>query len=254
MKKVIIYARVSTGKQTVEQQERTVFAWLAVHNMQATHTITDEGVSGGVSYAQRNLGKTVLPMLAKGDTLIVSEISRLGRSMSDINKLVADELKPRGVRLVVVQMGIDLNCAEIRALDEMLLFAFSFAAQLEKELIQNRTRSAMEVRKEKLRAEGSYTSKSGRTVIHLGNAPGTDLSKAQAASAIKRTEQARANPNNRIIWGLIGGPNPPSSAQLRDMADRLNAMGVLTSTRLTFTPERVRSAYHNLKKIYRNAQ
>lgn len=251
MNKVVIYARVSTGKQTVEQQERTVFAWLSNHSMTATHTITDEGVSGGVSYMQRNLGKIVLPMLSKGDVLIVSEISRLGRSMSDINKLVTDELKPRGVRLVVVQMGIDLNCSDIRALDEMLLFAFSFAAQLEKELIQNRTRSAMAVRKEKLRTEGSYTSKSGKTVTHLGNASGVDLSKAQAASAKKRTDKARENTNNRIIWGLIGGPNPPTSTQLRDMAERLNTMGILTSTRLVFTPERVRSTYHNLKRIYR---
>src|SRR5574344_1223539 len=100
-------------------------------------------------------------MLERGDMLIVSEISRLGRSMSDINKLVSDELKPRGVRLVVVQMGIDLDCANIKALDEMLLFAFSFAAQLEKELIQNRTQSAIEVRKQKLKNEGSFVSKKG---------------------------------------------------------------------------------------------
>ena len=251
MKKVIIYARVSTGKQTIDQQERTVFAWLAAHNMEATHTITDEGVSGGVSYTNRNLGQTVIPMLTKGDTLIVSEISRLGRSMSDINKLVTDELKPRGVRLVVVQMGVDLNCAEIRALDEMLLFAFSFAAQLEKELIQNRTRSAIEVRKNKLKEKGSFVSKSGRTVTHLGNEKGTDMTRAQTASAEKRTEQARQNPNNKIIWGIIGGVTPPTSTQLREMAGKLNDMGITTSTKLTFTPERVRSAYHNLKRIYR---
>ena len=251
MNKVIIYARVSTSKQTLEQQERTVFEWLKAHNMQHTHTISDEGVSGGVSYKDRNLGKQVIPMLERGDMLIVSEISRLGRSMSDINKLVSDELKPRGVRLVVVQMGIDLDCANIKALDEMLLFAFSFAAQLEKELIQNRTQSAIEVRKQKLKNEGSFVSKKGNVVTHLGNAKGVDLSKANEASAKARTEKARNDKNNKIIWGVVGLNGTPTSDDLQRMSLQLNQMGVNTSTGLEFTPERVRTTFHNLKRIFR---
>lgn len=250
MNKVIIYARVSTSKQTLEQQERTVFEWLKAHNMQHTHTISDEGVSGGVSYKDRNLGKQVIPMLERGDMLIVSEISRLGRSMSDINKLVSDELKPRGVRLVVVQMGIDLDCANIKALDEMLLFAFSFAAQLEKELIQNRTQSAIEVRKQKLKNEGSFVSKKGNVVTHLGNAKGVNLSKANEASAKARTEKARNDKNNKIIWGVIGQNGTPTAEDVQRMSLQLNQMGVNTSTGLQFTPERVRTTFHNLKRIF----
>ena len=250
MNKVVIYARVSTSKQTLEQQERTVFEWLKAHNMQHTHTISDEGVSGGVSYKDRNLGKQVIPMLGRGDMLIVSEISRLGRSMSDINKLVSDELKPRGVRLVVVQMGIDLDCANIKALDEMLLFAFSFAAQLEKELIQNRTQSAIEVRKQKLKNEGSFVSKKGNVVTHLGNAKGVDLSKANEASAKARREKAKNDPNNKIIWGVVGLNDTPTSDDLQRMTIQLNQMGVKSASGMEFTPERLRSVYHNLKRIY----
>lgn len=249
--KIIIYARVSTSKQTLEQQERTVFEWLKAHNMQHTHTISDEGVSGGVSYKDRNLGKQVIPILERGDMLIVSEISRLGRSMSDINKLVSDELKPRGVRLVVVQMGIDLDCANIKALDEMLLFAFSFAAQLEKELIQNRTQSAIEVRKQKLKNEGSFVSKKGNVITHLGNAKGVNLSKANEASAKARTEKARNDKNNKIIWGVIGQNGTPTAEDVQRMSLQLNQMGVNTSTGLQFTPERVRTTFHNLKRIFR---
>ena len=248
--KVIIYARVSTSKQTLEQQERTVFEWLKAHNIQHTHTISDEGVSGGVSYKDRNLGKQVIPMLGRGDMLIVSEISRLGRSMSDINKLVSDELKPRGVRLVVVQMGIDLDCANIKALDEMLLFAFSFAAQLEKELIQNRTQSAIEVRKQKLKNDGSFVSKKGNVVTHLGNAKGVDLSKANEASAKARREKAKNDPNNKIIWGVGGLNGTPTSDDLQRMTIQLNQMGVKSASGMEFTPERLRSTYHNLKRIY----
>ena len=249
--KVIIYARVSTNKQTLEQQERTVLEWLKSRNIQHTHIISDEGVSGGVSYKERNLGKQVIPMLERGDMLIVSEVSRLGRSMSDINKLVSDELKPRGIRLVVVQMGIDLDCANIKALDEMLLFAFSFAAQLEKELIQNRTQSAIDVRKQKLKEEGSFVSKSGRVVTHLGNGKGVDLSKANEASAQARREKARNDKNNKIIWGVIGQNGTPTAEDVQRMSLQLNQMGVNTSTGLEFTPERVRTTFHNLKRIFR---
>lgn len=249
--KVIVYARVSTNKQTLEQQERTVLEWLKSRNIQHTHIISDEGVSGGVSYKERNLGKQVIPMLERGDMLIVSEVSRLGRSMSDINKLVSDELKPRGIRLVVVQMGIDLDCANIKALDEMLLFAFSFAAQLEKELIQNRTQSAIDVRKQKLKEEGSFVSKSGRVVKHLGNEKGVDLSKANEASAKARTKKARNDKNNKIIWGVIGQGGTPTAEDVQRMSLQLNQMGVNTSTGLQFTPERVRTTFHNLKRIFR---
>ena len=47
--KVIIYSRVSTEKQTLEQQERTINEWLNCHNLKATHEVKEEGVSGKVS-------------------------------------------------------------------------------------------------------------------------------------------------------------------------------------------------------------
>lgn len=252
LKKVIVYTRVSTEKQTLAQQERTVFEWLKAHNLEATHTVSDEGVSGGVSYRYRNLGKEVIPMLRHGDMLIVSEISRLGRSMSDINKLVSEELKPRGVRLVVVQMGLDLNCANMNALDEMILFAFSFAAQLEKELIQERTQSAINVRKEAIRKNGSFVSKSGRTVTSLGRPKGVDLSGANEASVRAKKERARNEPNNKIIWGIVGMNGIPTAEETQRMSVQLNQMGVKTAAGLDFTPERVRTAYHNMKKYMLN--
>ena len=116
--------------------------------MKVDEVISDEGVSGGVSYAKRNLGKKLLPKTKEGDMIIVSEISRLGRSMFDLNLLIHNELKPRKLRLVVVSMGIDLRCDKITAIDELILNNFSFAAQLEKQLIQERTLSALQVKKQ----------------------------------------------------------------------------------------------------------
>lgn len=145
--RVFLYGRVSTSQQTLEQQERTAYEWLNAHGMTVDEIITDEGVSGGVSYIDRNLGKKLLPMTKEGDMIVVSEISRLGRSMYDLSKLIHTELKPRKLRLVVVSMGIDLRCDKLTAIDELILNNFSFAAQLEKQLISERTLSALQVKK-----------------------------------------------------------------------------------------------------------
>lgn len=255
MSKIIIYSRVSTDKQTLEQQERTVYEWLRNHGMSATHEISDEGVSGGVSYKDRNLGKNVLPMLENGDTLIVAEVSRIGRSMSDINKFVNDELKPRGVRLVIVQMGIDIDCAHLKAIDEMLLFSFGFAAQLEKELIQERTQSAIDVRKQRLATDGSFVSKKGNVCTRLGNPTDEGLARARAKSAKIRTEMARLSENNQAIWAVVsrhatgGGMTREQAARAAiELADK----GISTPTGKPFTTNRARYCFHNLKHIFTN--
>ena len=145
--KVYLYSRVSTDLQSTAQQERTAYEWLKAHNMQVDEVVSDEGISGGVSFADRNLGRVLLPKMNTGDVLIVSEVSRLGRSMFDLSKLIHTELKPRKIRLVCVSMGIDLRCDKMTAIDELILNNFSFAAQLEKQLISERTLSALAVKR-----------------------------------------------------------------------------------------------------------
>lgn len=251
MRNIIIYSRVSTDRQTLAQQERTVSEWLKFHNLTATAEIADEGISGGVSYKERKLGTEILPMLHAGDILIVAELSRLGRSMNDVNNLVVSELKPRGVRLVVVQAGLDLDCSQIKAVDQMILTALSFAAQMEKELIQERTRSALEVRKSKLRADGSFVSKKGNTVTRLGS---PDISKACAAAAAAKREKARSDENNRRIWGVLSkcsvGGNPPTTEALGRAVLEFAAADIKTPTGKTMNVRRARACYHNLKRIF----
>lgn len=86
----------------------------------------------------------------------------------------------------------------------------------------------------------------------LGSAKGVDLSKANEASAKARRERARNNPNNRIIWGVIGMGGTPTAEETQRMSVQLNQMGVKTAAGLDFTPERVRTAYHNMKKYMLN--
>lgn len=234
--KVIEYGRVSTDKQTLEQQNRTVQEWLSRNGLKTDIVITEEGISGGVTYKKRKLGTDVLPLLEAGDMLIVAEISRLGRSMGDINKLINDELKPRKIRLVIVQMNLDLRTDNMKAIDEMILYAFSFGAAVERELIQERTRSALAVKKQKIKEEGGFISKSGNWCTSLGgNTNGQ--SKGGKANGEKQRKAAMENPTNRIIAELIRDAVTPQDVD--KVADKLNAMGLRTSTGLEFSRARL---------------
>ena len=169
-------------------------------------------------------------------TLIVAEISRLGRSMSDLNKLINDELKPRKIRLVIVQMGIDLNCGMIKAMDEMILFAFSFAAELERELIQERTKSALEVKKKQIEENGYFISKTGNRCTSLGGTT-TGQAKGGKANGEKRRKEAMESSTNRIIAELLRDCTTPQDVD--KVADKLNAMGLKTHSGLEFTRNRL---------------
>jgi len=234
--KVIEYGRVSTDKQTLEQQNRTVKEWLNRNGLKADIVVTEEGISGGVTYKKRKLGTEVLPLLEAGDMLIVAEISRLGRSMSDLNKLINDELKPRKIRLVIVQMGIDLNCGMMKAMDEMILFAFSFAAELERELIQERTKSALEVKKKQIEENGYFISKAGNKCTSLGGTT-SGQAKGGKVNGEKRRKEAAENPTNRIIRELLKDAVTPQDVD--KVVEKLNAMELRTATNKEFTRNRL---------------
>lgn len=186
---VAAYIRFSTNNQEETQQVQSLKEWAEPRGIAIDEIVKDEGVSGGVSYRDRNLFLLVRKM-KPGDTLLVSEISRLGRSMSDISKLLSEELKPRKVRLVIIKMGIDVDCSNLKATDEFIFSALSFAAQVEKELIQARTQSALDARKEWIKKDGGFVSKAGNFCTHLGNKKGVDTPNFSQAGNRKLAENA----------------------------------------------------------------
>lgn len=196
------YIRFSTDKQDETQQAQAIKEWADPRGITIDYIAKDEGVSGGVSYRDRNLYGLVHKM-KKGDVLIVSEISRLGRSMSDLNKLINEELKPRGVRLIVIKMGLDLDCANLKAIDEMIFFAFSFAAQIEKEMIQQRTQSAMDLRKSLIETEGGFVSKEGNWCTHLGAPKGRDNHKMRQAAYVNAANKAKDWRENSQLYSWV---------------------------------------------------
>ena len=193
------YIRFSTEKQEETQQVFALTEYAATKGLTIDVVEKDEGVSGGVSYKDRKLAGLV-KRLTEGDVLLVTEISRLGRSMSDINKLVNDELVTRKARLIVTKMGIDLNCAKLTAVDQMLLYAFSFSAQLEKEMTQQRTQSAIDDRKERIRRDGGFVSKAGNYVRKLGREKGCDNTAAGIAAGLSHTKRATSWRDNSPLY------------------------------------------------------
>lgn len=199
--------------------------WLKLHNMQVDEVVSDEGISGGVSYNDRSLGRVLIPKLQAGDLLIVSEISRLSRSMYDLSKLINDELRPRKVRLIIVSMGIDLDCNKMTAIDQLILSNFSFAAQLEKELIMSRTKSAIDKRREWLDENGGWTSKSGRWTTGFGrpDVPKEHMLKMREASAERRRGKRDSRPGYRTALATAIDLRKRGET-LESIRDTLNAM------------------------------
>ena len=197
-----VYIRFSSSHQDELQQKFELDEFAKQKGLTIDSFEKDEGVSGGVSYKQRNLYKLIRKM-KPGDTIITTEISRLGRSMGDLNMLVTQELKPRRLRLIVAKMGLDLDCSNLKAVDEMIIFAFGFAAQTEKEMIVQRTQSAIDARKEAIRTQGGFMSKSGNWTKKLGNKKGVDMSPARQSSILVRHGKAQSWRDSSALYHLV---------------------------------------------------
>ena len=260
MGKVYAYLRVSTDSQNLMQQQNAINEYIKYKGLTITDVVTDEGVSGGVSYKDRHL-YNLIQSLNEGDVIVVSEISRLGRSMSDLNKLVNEERKPRKIRLIIITMGLDLDCSNLKAIDEMILFAFSFSAQVEKEMIQERTRNALEARKKKIVNEGGFYSKKGKWCTKLGN-DGTHTQAASIASAKKRQAVARENASNLAVYKYIRSWEKRNIALNKEtprkvyeeLSDILNELGYTTPTGLEFNQLRLRAMWDKLKNLYKDVK
>lgn len=225
--KVYLYSRVSTAEQSLDQQERTAMEWLKLHNMQVDEVISDEGVSGKIPYKERSLGKVIIPKIKAGDLLIVSEISRLGRSMADLSLLVNTDLKERRVRLVIASMGIDLDCNKMTAIDQLILSNFAFAGQLERELTSSRTQSALDVRKSLIAEKGGFMSKAGNWTTVLGRKKGTKCKpewKQHSEYLSEAYKEKISSDNNRYKQWLQMHEMRARGETLAKIAETMNAL------------------------------
>lgn len=143
---VIAYLRVSTGRQHLENQEGEIKRYAKAKNLVIDRWVT-EVVSGKTNRKNRLLGRTVR-QLKRGDTLIVTELSRLSRSLHEIMEI----MKLCVDNGVIVCSTKDGYVFDDSINSKVLSFAFGLAAEIEHKLISQRTREAMALR----RAEGKH--------------------------------------------------------------------------------------------------
>ena len=138
---IYAYIRVSTDKQTVENQ-RFELQKFATEKGLVIDKWVSEVVSGTRSAKERKLG-VLLRRMKKGDTLILSEISRLGRNLMQIMSIL-HQCMARETRVLTVkeryELGNNIN-------SQILAFAFGLSAQIERDLISQRTKEGLARRK-----------------------------------------------------------------------------------------------------------
>ena len=156
---VYAYVRVSTAEQSGSGQGYEIRQWAQQQGLRIGKWV-EESVSGTVSPQKRKLGRLIRRM-RPDDLLVCTEISRLGRNMLMIMSILND-CASRGIRIHTIKDNFDLN-NNINS--KIIAFAFALAAEIERNLISQRTREALADR----RAAG----------VRLGRPPGSYKRKAE---------------------------------------------------------------------------
>ena len=135
------YIRVSSDKQTTENQRFEINDF-CVRNKLKVDSWIEETISGTIDIKHRELGK-LLSKVKKDDLIICSELSRLGRSLFMIMSIL-NLLMEKGARVWTIKdnyrLGDDIQ-------SKVLAFAFGLSAEIERNLISQRTREALERKK-----------------------------------------------------------------------------------------------------------
>lgn len=149
------YIRVSTERQDSENQRFEILKFADARKWTIDQWC-DETVSGSKSFRDRALGE-VLTGLNGGDCLIVTEISRLGRSLMEVMTILHDCMG-RDIKVYSVKEGFELGD---NISSKVLAFAFGLAAEIERKMISQRTKEALARKKSEGvrlgRPRGSYS-------------------------------------------------------------------------------------------------
>jgi len=181
VKQAIGYVRVSTSEQEVEAQKAAINEAAAREGVKVSRFV-EEVISS--RKAERKIYE-VVHGLKEGETLIVYELSRLARSIGEVFEIV-QEIKRRKASLWVLKPEIRTGIGGNDLLADMLVFALSTAAQIERDLISERTKNSLRAK----RAQG----------VKLGRPEGKGRKVEEAAAKKKVVPEALIESyKNRIL-------------------------------------------------------
>lgn len=185
------YARVSTEQQNTENQRLAILEYANQKHLKINNWIETKA-SSRKSTKERRIDE-LLFQLQEGDTIIVAELSRLGRSVGQIAMLV-DELLKKKVRVICLKENITLNGkADIST--KVMITMFSLFAEIERELISERTKEGLT----RARAEGKL----------LGRPKGT-IGKSKLDGKEKEIKEFLAKGVNRANLARLYGVSFPT--------------------------------------------
>lgn len=140
------YIRVSTEKQTVQNQKHEILDYANRYTLGSV-TFIEVEMSSRKSTSDRRIDELLLS-LNDGDTLIVSELSRLARSLSGLFEIV-NTLIDKGIKLIAIKQNMILDKNNINDMqNKVMLTMFSLMSELERDFISARTKEALKSRKD----------------------------------------------------------------------------------------------------------
>src|SRR3954452_6639027 len=158
------YIRVSTDKQTTENQRFEILKFAAEKKLHVDQWI-EETISSTKRLDTRKLG-TLLKDMKKDDVLIVSEVSRLGRSIMEVMSILHTLMEKRVMVYTTkerYELGNNIN-------SKVLAFAFSLSAEIERSMISSRTKEALARKK----SEGKRLGRPKGKLSHTTKLTGKD--------------------------------------------------------------------------------
>ncbi|MBY0380086.1 MAG: recombinase family protein [Burkholderiales bacterium] len=143
--KNIAYLRVSTSGQELNNQRLAILNYAHKNNLQINKFVESQS-SSRKSVKERNLDQ-LFSNVHSGDLVLVSELSRLGRSVGQIIQLI-DELIKLKVRFLAIKENIQLNGKQ-DIQSKMMVTMFGLFAEIERDLISERTREGLQNARDK---------------------------------------------------------------------------------------------------------
>lgn len=129
------YIRVSTNHQNLENQQLEIERFCAKNGLKIDFWI-EEKISGTTRPENRKLGKVLMQKVQRGDTVVCTEISRFGRSLIMIMNILQFFLENE-INVWTIKDGYRLG-NDIQS--KVLAFAFGLSAEIERQLISERTK------------------------------------------------------------------------------------------------------------------
>ncbi|MFH1528892.1 MAG: recombinase family protein [Bacteroidota bacterium] len=210
MGKIVAYIRTSTDKQDLNNQKLQILEFARKKDFKIDEFV-EITISSRKTTKQRRIDE-LSRRLKDSDCLIVTELSRLGRSTAEVIGLI-NELLNRSIRIIVIKQNLDMDKHDM--VSKVMVTLLSLFSELERDLVSLRTKDALRAKK----SQG----------IRLGKAIGTIQSSKFDKDVKKIKELLTLGVSVRKVSKLMGYSNHISLntyVKKRNLRENLEAVSV----------------------------